>query len=173
MGTDPHLTPDPSAEEDPLTGLADRCQLEARIAELALRYPDTSQMLLVADIDHFKRINDTWSHAAGDEVLKACASVLRAQSRPHDVLARLGGTAFVVALGGAVSTTRALLVAERLRAAIEAHAWDSLQPGLAVSTSIGVAARASGETLDDALVRARVALDQCKRRGRNQVRCAS
>jgi diguanylate cyclase (GGDEF)-like protein len=161
------------AMEDPLTGLANRRQMEAGIAQLAIQNPDTPLMLLIADIDHFKRINDTWSHATGDEVLKTFAALLRAQSRPQDVLARIGGEEFVVALGGAVSTTRALLVAERLRAVIEAHAWEGLQPGLKVSASIGVAARAPGESLNEALKRADAALYECKRSGRNQVRCAS
>ncbi len=161
------------AMEDPLTGLANRRQMEAGVAQLARQYPDTPQILLIADIDHFKRINDTWSHAVGDEVLQAFAGLLRAQSRPHDVLARIGGEEFVVALGGAVSMTRALLVAERMRAAIEAHPWGDLQAGLKVSTSIGVAARAPGEPLNAALKRADAALYECKRSGRNQVRCAS
>ncbi|MEP6502469.1 MAG: GGDEF domain-containing protein [Betaproteobacteria bacterium] len=161
------------AMEDPLTGLANRRQMEAGVAQLARQYPDTPQMLLIADIDHFKRINDTWSDAVGDDVLKAFAGLLRAQSRPHDVLARIGGEEFVVALGGAVSMTRALLVAERLRGAIEAHAWDGLQAGLRVTASIGVAARAPGEPLNEALKRADAALYECKRSGRNQVRCAS
>jgi diguanylate cyclase (GGDEF)-like protein len=161
------------AIEDPLTGLANRRQLEAGVGQLSQLFPDTPQMLLIADIDHFKRINDTWSHATGDDVLKAFADLLRAQSRPNDVLARIGGEEFVIALGGAVSMTRALLVAERLRAAIEGHAWGGLQPGLCVTMCIGVAARQPGESLNDALGRADAALYECKRSGRNQVRCAT
>ena len=161
------------AMEDPLTGLANRRQLEAGVAQLGRRWPDVPLMLLIVDVDHFKRINDNWSHAAGDEVLKTFAALLRAQSRPHDVLARIGGEEFVVALGGAVSTTRALLVAERLRATIEGHDWSALQPGMRVTASIGVSARAPGEALAVALERADKALYECKRGGRNQVRCAA
>ena len=155
---------------DALTGLADRVQLAAAGAALARRYPDTPLMLLAVDVDHLRHVNDAWSHATGDAVLQAVAGVLRAQSRPQDVLARTDGPLFVVALGGPVSTTRALLVAERLRAAIESHAWDGLGAGLNVTASIGVVARAPGEALDDALGRAGVALQECKRGGRNQVR---
>jgi diguanylate cyclase (GGDEF)-like protein len=155
---------------DPPTGLADRVELEAASAALALRYPDTPLTLIAVDIDHLHRVNDTGSRAAGDAVLRAVADVLRAQSRPQDLLARLDGALFVVALGGPVSTTRALLVAERLRAAIEASAWDAIGEGLRVTASIGVAARAPGESLDDALARAGAALQDCKRGGRNQVR---
>ncbi len=127
-------------------------------------------MLLVIDVDHLRHVNDTWSHATGDAVLQALAGVLGAQSRPQDVLARADASRFVMALGGPVSTTRALLVAERLRAAIEGHAWDAVRGGLRVTASIGLAARAPGESLDDALDRAGAALQECKRGGRNQVR---
>jgi diguanylate cyclase (GGDEF)-like protein len=155
---------------DALTGLADRAQLQAAGAAMALQYPDMPLMVLAVDVDHLRHVNDTWSHATGDAVLQACAGVLRAQSRPHDVIARAQGNLFVVALGGPVSTTRALLVAERLRAAIEGHAWDGVHAGLRVTASIGVAARAPGQSLDDTLARADAALRECKRCGRNQVR---
>ena len=156
--------------DDALTGLADRDQLGAASAALALQFPDAPLMVIAVDVDHLHHVNDSWSRATGDAVLRAVASVLRAQSRPQDVLARADGGLFVVALGGPVSTTRALLVAERLRAAIEGHAWDSLGDGLRVTASLGVAARAPDESLDDALARARSALQECKRGGRNQVR---
>ena len=115
-------------------------------------------MLIAVDVDHLRHVNDAWSRATGDAVLQAVAGVLRAQSRPQDVLARADADLFVVALGGPVSTTRALLVAERLRAAVEGHAWAALGAGLRVTASLGVAARAPGESLDDALARAGAAL---------------
>ena len=155
---------------DALTGLADRAQLEAASAGLALQFPDAPLTLIAVDVDHLRHVNDHRSHATGDAVLRAVAEVLRAQSRPQDVLARADGGLFVVALGGPVSTTRALLVAERLRAAIEAHPWATLADGLRVTASLGVAARAPGELLGDALARAAAALHDCKRGGRNQVR---
>ena len=156
--------------DDALTGLADRSQLDAAGAALALQFPDSPLMVIAVDVDHLHHVNDTWSRATGDAVLQAVAGVLRAQSRPQDVLARAGGDLFVVALGGPVSTTRALLVAERLRAAIEGHAWAGLGGALRVTASIGVAARAPDESLEDALARAGAALQECKRGGRNQVR---
>ena len=166
---DPEESPR-DGDGDALTGLADRGQLCAASAALALRFPDTPLMVIAVGVDHLRHVNDTRSHATGDAVLKAVAGVLRAQSRPQDVLARAGGDLFVVALGGPVSTTRALLVAERLRAAIEGHAWAGLGDGLRVTASIGVVARAPDESLDDALARAAAALQECKRGGRNQVR---
>ena len=156
--------------DDALTGLCDRSQLSAASASLALQFPDTPLTVIAVDVDHLHHVNDTWSRATGDAVLRAVAAVLRAQSRPQDVLARADDDLFVVALGGPVSTTRALLVAERLRAAIEGHPWAGLGDGLRVTASIGVAARAPDESLDDALARAGSALQECKRSGRNQVR---
>jgi len=155
---------------DASVALADRGELEHACAALARQHPDVPLTLIVVDIDRLQQINDTWSAATGDAVLRAVADVLRAQSRPHDVLARGDGGRFVVALGGPVSTTRALLVAERLRAAIEARAWAPLGDGLRVSASLGIAARAAGESLDAALGRADDAVRECKRGGRNQVR---
>ena len=160
----------PPQAVDATPDLADRGQLDAACAALALQHPDAPLTLIAVDIDRLRQINDTWSRATGDAVLRAVADVLRAQSRPHDVLARVDGGRFVVALGGPVSTTRALLVAERLRAAIEGRAWSALGDGLRVTASLGVAARAPGESLDDALARAGDALRECKRGGRNQVR---
>jgi len=162
--------PPADAAGDALTGLADHAGLLAASARLALQYPDTPLMLVAADVDHLRHVNDAWSPATGDAVLRAVAGVLRAQSRPQDVLARADANLFVVALGGPVSTTRALLVAERLRAAIEGHAWMAVGSGLRVTASIGVAARAPGESLDAVLARAGAALQECKRGGRNQVR---
>jgi diguanylate cyclase (GGDEF)-like protein len=158
---------------DVLTGLADRVQLAAAGAALALRYPDTPLTLVAVDVDHLRHVNDAWSRATGDAVLRGVADVLRAQSRPQDVLARVDADVFVVALGGPVSTTRALLVAERLRAAIEGRAWTDIGAGLQVTASIGVAARSPGESLDDVLARAGAALRECKRGGRNQVRSSA
>ena len=162
--------PRPEGSADVLTGLADRAELDAAGTALALQYPGTPLMLLAIDVDHLSQVNDTWSHATGDAVLQAVARVLRAQSRPQDVLARADANLFVMALGGPVSTTRALLVAERLRAAIEGHAWMAVGSGLRVTASIGGAARAPGESLDAVLARAGAALQECKRGGRNQVR---
>jgi diguanylate cyclase (GGDEF)-like protein len=152
--------------------LPGRAQLEAAADRLAAQQPGVPQLLLVAGLDRLGVVNATWSRAGGDAVLRACAAVLRAQSRPQDVLARLDGDRFAFLPAGAVSTTRALMVAERLRAAIHAHDWAALQPGLAVSASVGVAARAPGEPLGAALARAEAALARCKREGRDQVRSA-
>jgi len=160
----------PDVGVDALTGLADAAALAAACTVLAVQFPDAPLMLLAVDVDHLGHVNHAWSSATGDAVLAAVAGILRAQSRPQDVLARVGEGRFVVALGGPVSTTRALLVAERLRAAVEGHAWATMGDGLKVTASIGVVARPPGEALEEALDRAGAALQECKRGGRNQVR---
>ena len=169
----PTPTPMAAAPPVPVANLVDRRQVEAFVAEL----PDATLTMLVVDVDHLQRINDGWSREIGDAVLTRCVQLLRAQSRPQDILTRLGGpqfaAAFVVIFGGPVSLTRATLVAERLRAAIEREDWSTIAAGLVVTASVGVAACAPGEVLDGALARAHGALAECKRTGRNQVRCAS
>ena len=169
----PASAPSAGAVAAPPVGLIDRRQLEAFVAE----QPDATLTMLIVDVDRLQRINDGWSREVGDAVLARCVQLLRAQSRPQDILTRLGGAqfaaAFVVIFGGPVSLTRATLVAERLRAAIEREDWSTIAAGLVVTASVGVAACAPGEALDGALARAHGALAECKRTGRNQVRGAS
>ncbi|MET0382591.1 MAG: GGDEF domain-containing protein, partial [Burkholderiaceae bacterium] len=158
---------DPGA--DPLTGLPTRRQLAVAVARLADRLPDAPLTLLLVEVDPFP-LDGGEPLAVGDAVLRAIAALLRAQSRPHDLLARVGAPTFVVAFGSPVSLTRATLVAERLREAIERHDWPQIRAGLRVTASIGVAACAAGESLDVALARAGAALGEGRRVGRNQVR---
>jgi diguanylate cyclase (GGDEF)-like protein len=119
------------------------------------------------DIDHFKSYNDSFGHAAGDEVLRTVAGILRAGTRPTDVVARTGGEEFVVVLPAAGSN-EALNAAERLRRAIAAHPWP-LRP---VTASFGVTV-ASGPKkmlgIAEVLDAADRALYHSKRSGRDRV----
>jgi len=161
------------ALEDPLTGLANRRQFELRVAQLqAERGPGQPLVLMIGDIDHFKHINDRFSHASGDDVLRAIGRLLREHLRPHDAIARWGGEEFVVGFGGGLPLDQALKVADRLRATIEQHPWATMAPELKVTMSLGLAAIAEGESIADALLRADAALYECKKGGRNQVRAA-
>lgn len=120
------------------------------------------------DLDHFKRINDAYGHGIGDIVLKRFADIMRHSLREVDYAGRLGGEEFVIVL----TRTRlgeALLVTERIRAAIESADFSDVQPGLKVTTSIGVTAYASPETLEDVLGRSDAYLYQAKQSGRNKV----
>lgn len=155
------------AHRDPLTGLPNRRALDQRIIELS----DQECAVLIADLDHFKRINDTYGHDAGDKVLCAVAQTLRANVREKDFVARLGGEEFIVLLPG-VRGDGAARVAEKIRGKIESvrftrRGGESLD--LKVTTSIGLAVRGGGEDLRAAMERADAALYAAKESGRNQV----
>jgi diguanylate cyclase len=106
------------ARVDPLTNLANRRRLEEEFGVFARgRQIDRRMSLLMIDIDHFKRVNDVWGHAAGDAILKHLASVTTATVRPPDLVARFGGEEFCVLLPG-TSANDAAQVAERVREAI-------------------------------------------------------
>jgi diguanylate cyclase (GGDEF)-like protein len=155
---------------DELTGLFNRRHF-LRLAgrELEMMGPRTRHGLALVDLDHFKRINDHYGHATGDQVLQAFAAVAGACLREGDVLARYGGEEFVLLLLGC-DADRLSACCERLRLAFA----NSEPIGLAVSKlslSAGMTLLAPGENLDDALQRADQALYAAKRGGRN--RCAA
>ena len=129
----------------------------------------TPASLLLLDLDHFKVINDTRGHAAGDAVLAAIGKLLRAEARPYDVIARWGGEEFVVALPGA-DAAGARSSAERLRIAIaQLVVRDGAGEPIPLTASIGVAERRSHEPLDVTVDRADRAMYCAKIGGRNRV----
>lgn len=144
---------------DPLTGLANRRNLDERLAaELsrAVRYGQPLAVICV-DVDDFKRVNDTWGHAKGDEVLVWVGRFLRSQIRAHDIAGRIGGDEFVVVLP-ATDHHGAEAVAERLRRALADLTAGARAAGQshAVALSIGVAALVPGDAgmTGDQLLRA-------------------
>ncbi|MFL5539540.1 MAG: diguanylate cyclase [Longimicrobiaceae bacterium] len=158
------------SREDSLTGLFNRRHVDAALAlewERASRF-GRDLTVAMADIDHFKAVNDRFSHAVGDEVLRRVGEILRGGTRAVDVAGRWGGEEFVLLL---VETPpeRAAGLCEKLRAAVEAHDWSAVAPGLAVTLSLGVAG--NGEAADPAalLAAADARLYQAKRAGRNRV----
>ncbi len=161
------------ASTDLLTGLANRRRFEAEARRVWTDRADLGLGVLLIDVDRFKSFNDTAGHEAGDvclqEVAQAIASALR---RQDDLAARYGGEEFVVLLP-AISAEDALLVAERLRAAVETRALP--HPGLGgrpVTISVGLAWRdadATNECLQDLLREADRGLYAAKAAGRNRV----
>jgi diguanylate cyclase (GGDEF)-like protein len=157
--------------EDGLTGVSNRRHLDALLLtewERALRF-GRALTVAMADIDHFKRINDRFSHAVGDEVLRTVARILRENTRGVDAVARYGGEEFCLVL---VETAQdaAVCLCERLRERIARHDWSAIHPALAVTISIGVAGLEEGMDAPDALLAAADArLYQAKRAGRNRV----
>lgn len=149
--------------EDALTGLPNRRQLDQLLAEVPTRYA-----VAMLDLDHFKQVNDTHSHAVGDEVLRCLGGLLRSTCRAADTPARYGGEEFVVLMPG-IDTDMARGLAERLRRAVQAFDWGRVVPGLAVTVSIGVAGAAEATSAQALLALADQRLYAAKRGGRNRV----
>ena len=161
------------SETDTLSALLNRRGFEDR-GDKALTLAARSgvpAVMIVADLDHFKQINDTYGHAAGDEVIAAFAAVLRDCAPPHAVLGRLGGEEFAAFLPGAnLATGR--LYAETVRNAFRAGPRDQLDVDRPVSASFGVAQFVPPDHLSDLLRRADAALYRAKTDGRDCVRIA-
>lgn len=158
------------AIRDELTGLYNRRHIMEMLREQKM-LADTGGYSFVigyVDLDHFKKVNDTWGHGVGDAVLKRFAGILHASLRDVDYAGRLGGEEFVIVLTR-TRLAEALIVTERIRHALETTDFRDVQPGLAVTTSIGVTAYASPEALEDMLSRADGFLYQSKQNGRNRV----
>lgn len=162
---------DREARQDPLTGVPTRRHLERVLAEAFARVWEGGGRLAVvlADLDHFKAINDTHGHAAGDRALVAVARTLEAHRRTTDTCARYGGEEFALALDGADGAT-ALAVAERLRRAVETLEVEAEGAALPLSVSLGVAAFPElwASSPGELLALADEALYEAKRRGRNR-----
>lgn len=153
---------------DALTGLANRRQFDERV-ELALarlRRHGTPVALMYLDIDHFKRINDTWGHAAGDKVLCSFAERLRRCVRAIDLVVRLGGDEFVVVVEDATLPAAAEAIARKLIAEMH-HCIEIDGAALTVTTSIGIAYTMVPATMATLLAAADAALYAAKQAGRN------
>lgn len=159
------------ATQDFLTGLLNRRETFRRLDEELQRSRRLAVpfSVLLLDLDHFKQVNDSHGHSAGDLVLQTVASVLRRGVRPYDLCCRHGGEEFLVVLPE-TALTGAAGIAERLRSDIEQQVI-SLPDGqtLQVTASIGAAALAGDETIDQLIIRADEAMYQAKQGGRNRV----
>lgn len=160
-----------AASVDVLTGVENRrgfLQQGQRMLQRAA-IEGTGTALLVFDIDHFKKINDTYGHAVGDAVLISFCELARAQIRPRDIFARIGGEEFACLLYDA-SAADALNVAERIRFAFGAAQFAGGARTFSVTVSVGVAtSKSSTATLPDLLGAADRALYRAKRGGRNRI----
>lgn len=160
-----------SATRDGLTGLfSKRYLMEHLESEIAFcKRHKRLISLAMMDADHFKNINDTWGHLAGDNVLKTLAQIFTACIRKDDLLARYGGEEFVLVMRD-TPPDRARVVVERIRGAVEANAFYCGRERMPVTVSIGVACGPAEKlTEDDALLKqADENLYEAKRTGRNR-----
>jgi diguanylate cyclase (GGDEF)-like protein len=157
---------------DGLTGLPNRRAIEewaARQLSGAVRH-GFSFHVVMADLDHFKRVNDTWGHAAGDVVLRKFAEILKTSCRSSDICGRMGGEEFLLAFTHA-SDQSAALVTERVRTRLEAAEFEFSEHKLSVTASFGVAGLKQRKPSDfnSLLSQADAALYSAKRQGRNRV----
>ncbi len=160
------------ARTDALTGLLNRRGLDDE-AKLALRGAEatrSSAVVVAADLDHFKSINDRFGHAAGDQVLKRFAKLLRSMVRAEDVVGRTGGEEFVIVLLN-TAPDDALRRIESIRASVP-DALDTVPGVERVTASFGIATVQPGQAFDGALARADAALYESKRNGRDRVTVA-
>jgi diguanylate cyclase (GGDEF)-like protein len=164
-----------AAAIDPVSGLYNRRHFHARLQEELQRAErrDSTVALLMIDLDDFKRVNDTYGHAAGDATIRAAATIIRRSVRPFDICTRFGGEEFAVVMpdsSGSIAET----VAERIRSRI--RAWRSADEALAalnITASIGFALGHRTTSSDEFLARADRALYAAKKAGKNQIRAAS
>ena len=159
------------ADTDPLTGLPNRRGMVRYSADVMSDYSRNGARfsVLVIDIDHFKRVNDTFGHAVGDNVIVHVARVVEGSIRPSDRVARFGGEEFVAVLRG-TPLLRAGELGERIRAMVEASPARHNEQTIPVTVSIGVAiVSPEDRDVQDVIERADLALYDAKTAGRNRI----
>jgi len=158
------------SETDKLSGMLNRRGFEDRTTKAVLNAhrSSTAGAMVVADLDYFKQVNDTYGHEMGDQVIIAFARVLQSNATPTMIAGRLGGEEFAVFVpNGSLAAAR--LFAETARAAVPDMHVIGLDTRHGVAASFGVAPLLPGDTLSDVLRRADAALYDAKRSGRNRV----
>jgi len=155
---------------DPLTNLYNRRHFDEQARqqyEESIRY-GKPMSIMIGDLDHFKRINDEFSHEMGDRVLERISEIIRRTTRKSDIVARYGGEEFVILFPN-TSNDKALVCCENIRKAIESHPWDELHPHLGVTMSMGICDDITTGNFEKMLSQADQHLYFAKETGRNKV----
>jgi diguanylate cyclase (GGDEF)-like protein len=155
--------------EDGLTGLSNRRHLEEFMREAfkSAQRDSSALSVILLDIDHFKAVNDRFSHATGDQVLQAVAELMREHINPDELAGRFGGEEFVLVLHA--DPRESYERAEKLRQAIQDYDWGGIAAGLEVTLSLGWSAQTNLENHERMLSNADAMLYAAKRAGRNRV----
>lgn len=158
------------AETDPLTGLLNHAMLDQSVYESieTARRDGMPLCVMMADLDHFKQINDTHGHLVGDGVLREVAARLRSAVRDVDVVGRFGGEEFMVILAKA-SVETATEIAERVRSRVAGSPIRVHGVSVGITISVGLAVMSRGDTATTLVERADLALYAAKNQGRNRV----
>ena len=159
------------SREDALTGLYNRRRLDETLGQAfvhAKRY-NRPLSVVACDIDHFKRVNDTFSHQMGDMVLREVSRLLQSGVRQGDIVARCGGEEFVILLPETPAKD-AVRIIERIRQSIAQHAWHIYRPELAIAISAGIADDLTVAGHEKLINLADKKLYEAKGNGRNQVK---
>ncbi|WP_417905440.1 PleD family two-component system response regulator [Candidatus Tisiphia endosymbiont of Micropterix aruncella] len=158
--------------KDGLTGIFNRHYFDTHIKQMVKKSTDSKRplCLLMCDIDHFKQVNDTYGHQAGDIVLKTIANVLKSIFRVTDLVARYGGEEFAILLND-ITIDEAMYIAQRARTRVESIDFKvkTQKDPIKKTISIGVTVYKMGESISDFIERADKALYQAKEDGRNKV----
>lgn len=158
------------AKIDVLTGLPNRRGFDEALTDAFTRARRSALpiTLVVIDIDHFKHVNDTWSHCVGDQVIKIVADIIRREIREVDIPARWGGEEFTVLLAD-TQISDALPICERVRLAVKNYDYSQIDAQFKLTISLGVAQTDIGIDEHKLLANADQALYRAKHYGRNQV----
>jgi diguanylate cyclase (GGDEF)-like protein len=159
------------ANRDGLTGALNRRAIwNLLLAHLARPLdPNQRVAVILADLDHFKDINDRYGHLIGDTVLRRFVLLTGFALRGSDRVGRYGGEEFLIVLASVGDANAPIVVAERIRETVVADAWESIAASLRVTASLGVAIAEPGESAEDLVARADAAMYKAKSAGRNQV----
>ena len=158
--------------KDGLTGVFNRRYFDIHVKQMVQKSQETKKpiCIMMFDMDHFKQVNDTYGHPAGDAVLKTLASILKSSFRVTDLIARYGGEEFIALLHD-IDLQETLQIAEKTRALIEATDFAIPDPigVIQKTTSIGVVEYSQGDTVEDFISKVDKALYEAKKTGRNKV----
>ncbi len=155
---------------DELTGLYNRRYFVDQSTFLLeqMRRNPYFMSLAIIDVDHFKKVNDTFGHNVGDAVLQEISTIFRSRSRKTDIAARYGGEEFVLLLPN-TPISNAVFHCDEIRKKIESHNWSHISPDLRVTISVGISGTEQFVNLEDLIGTADELLYQAKNSGRNQV----